>query len=110
MMKVLSLMLYSQEEQPPGSKKSKLTKKDMEGKKMADKQAKESDTGEDEEEDNDDNEEEEEDERFDEDISSSSLSWEDEDETKVLFGKLDEKTKRLFEVSVWQVSLFFDKC
>ncbi|PVD39043.1 hypothetical protein C0Q70_01670 [Pomacea canaliculata] len=96
-LEVLSLMLYSQEEQPPGNKKSKLTKKDMEGKKMADKQAKESDTGEDEEEDNDDNEEEEEDERFDEDISSSSLSWEDEDETKVLFGKLDEKTKRLFE-------------
>ncbi|XP_076459760.1 zinc finger ZZ-type and EF-hand domain-containing protein 1-like isoform X2 [Babylonia areolata] len=93
-LEVLSLNLYTPEDQPPAAKKAKIiTKKEVEPK-VAEKDIKESDTGED---DNDDDDDDDDEDMFDEDNVSSATSWEDEEETKDIFDKADPKTKAMFE-------------
>ncbi|KAL8625230.1 hypothetical protein ACOMHN_029988 [Nucella lapillus] len=92
-LEVLSLNLYTPEDQPPAAKKAKIiTKKEVEPK-VSEKDNKESDTGDDEDNDDDDDDED----MFDEDSVSSATSWEDEEETKDIFDKADSKTKAIFE-------------
>ena len=78
------------------AKKAKIiTKKEAELRKL-ERNSKDSDTV-DEDDDNDDD-----DDMFDEDaVSSTMTSWEDEEETKDIFAKADQKTKAIFEVGLW---------
>ena len=105
-LQVLSLNLYSSEDQPPAAKKAKIiTKKDAEPKKL-ERNSKDSDTV-DEDDDNDDDDDDDDDEDiFDEDaVSSTTTSWEDEEETKDIFAKADQKTKAIFEVGLGDLVL-----
>ncbi|KAK7112606.1 zinc finger ZZ-type and EF-hand domain-containing protein 1-like isoform X2 [Littorina saxatilis] len=101
-LEVLSLNLYSSEDQPPSAvKKPKIiTKKEVEPKKP-EREIKILDSdNDDDDNDDDDDDDDEDDDLFDEEamsMSSTTTSWEDEEETKDVFAKADSKTKAIFE-------------